>query len=82
MKCCICGPVRNCGPFLDKVLQNIEKIGELFEDYEILIYYDKSNDNSLTKLKEYTSKSYSYDYLKISYWKKIIEQDIQNKKTT
>ena len=32
MKCCICGPVRNCGPFLDKVLQNIEKIGSLFED--------------------------------------------------
>ena len=53
MKCCICGPVRNCGPFLDKVLRNIEKIGELFEDYEILIYYDKSTDNTLNKLKEY-----------------------------
>ena len=57
MKCCICGPVRNCGPFLDKVLQNIEKIGSLFEDYEILIYYDKSTDNSLNKLKEYQSKN-------------------------
>lgn len=53
MKCCICGPVRNCGPFLDKVLRNIEKIGELFDDYEILIYYDTSTDNSLHKLKEY-----------------------------
>ena len=29
MKCCICGPVKNCGPFLDKVLSNIEKIGAL-----------------------------------------------------
>jgi glycosyltransferase involved in cell wall biosynthesis len=57
MKCCICGPVRNCGPFLDKVLQNIEKIGSLFEDYEILIYYDKSTDNSLNKLKEYQAKN-------------------------
>jgi hypothetical protein len=53
MKCCICGPVRNCGPFLDKVLRNIEQIGAIFEDYEILIYYDRSNDNTLNKLKEY-----------------------------
>ena len=37
MKCCICGPVRNCGPFLDKVFSNIEKIGNIFDDYEILI---------------------------------------------
>ena len=57
MKCCICGPVRNCGPFLDKVLQNIEKIGSQFEDYEILIYYDNSTDNSLNKLKEYQAKN-------------------------
>ena len=28
MKCCICGPVRNCEPFLDKVFENIEKIGD------------------------------------------------------
>jgi hypothetical protein len=53
MKCCICGPVKNCGPFLDKVFQNIEKIGSLFEDYEILVYYDKSTDNTLIKLKQY-----------------------------
>ena len=26
IKCCICGPVKNCGPYLDKVLQNIEKL--------------------------------------------------------
>jgi len=57
MKCCICGPVRNCGPFLDKVLQNIEKIGSLFEDYEILIYYDNSTDNTLNKLKKYQAKN-------------------------
>jgi len=58
MKCCICGPVRNCGPFLDKVLQNIEKIGALFEEYEILVYYDNSNDNSLEKLIEYQKKNH------------------------
>ena len=27
---------KNCELFLDKVLKNIEKIGSLFEDYEIL----------------------------------------------
>jgi glycosyltransferase involved in cell wall biosynthesis len=53
MNCCICGPVRNCGPYLKKVLQNIEKIGSLFDDYKIVIYYDKSTDNSLAILKEY-----------------------------
>lgn len=57
MKCCICGPVRNCGPFLGKVLRNIEKIGGLFEDYEIVIYYDKSDDNSLHILKEYQKRN-------------------------
>lgn len=57
MKCCICGPVRNCEPFLDKVFENIEKIGKLFDDYEILIFYDKSSDNTLTKLKAYQQQN-------------------------
>jgi len=53
MKCCICGAVKNCGPYLDKVFKNIEKIGSLFNDYNIIIYYDDSNDDSLQKLKQY-----------------------------
>jgi len=57
MKCCICGPVRNCGPFLDKVFQNIEKIGALFDDYQIIIYYDNSSDNSLAKLMLYQKRN-------------------------
>jgi hypothetical protein len=57
MKCCICGPVRNCGPYLDKVLHNIEKIGAIFDDYEILIFYDKSDDNTLNKLKTYQANN-------------------------
>jgi hypothetical protein len=57
MNCCICGPVKNCGPYLNKVFQNIEKIGSLFDDYKILIYYDKSNDNTLQILKEYQKKN-------------------------
>jgi hypothetical protein len=57
MNCCICGPVKNCGPYLSKVLDNMEKIGSLFDDYTILIYYDKSNDNTLEILKNYQIKN-------------------------
>jgi hypothetical protein len=53
IKCCICGPVKNCGPYLDKVLENIEKIGALFKDYKICIFYDNSQDDSIVKLLNY-----------------------------
>lgn len=55
-KCCICGPVRNCEKYLDKVFQNIEKIGKIFDDYTLVIVYDESSDNSLAKLKEWQQK--------------------------
>ena len=51
--CCICGAVKNCGPYLEKVFQNIETIGELFEDYKIIISYDNSTDNSFDFLQQY-----------------------------
>ena len=57
MKCCICGTLKNCEPYLNKVLENIEKIGSLFDDYVIILYYDKSSDNSLQILKEYQIKN-------------------------
>ena len=53
MECCICGPVKNCAPYLSKVLDNMAKIGSLFDNYQIVIYYDESSDNSLQILKEY-----------------------------
>ena len=53
MNCCICGPVKDCAPYLNKVLTNMEKIGSLFDSYKIVIYYDKSSDNSLQILKDY-----------------------------
>lgn len=53
MNCCICGPVKNCGPYLSKVLENMAKIGSIFDDYQIIIYYDKSTDNTLDILKQY-----------------------------
>ena len=57
IECCICGPVKNCGPYLDKVLENIEKIGSLFKDYKICIFYDISRDDTLVKLLKYQNKS-------------------------
>jgi len=57
MNCCICGPVKNCGPYLKKVLQNIEQISSLFDDYKILLYYDNSTDNTLEILKEYQKRN-------------------------
>ena len=57
MNCCICGPVKNCAPYLSKVLSNMERIGSLFDDYQIVIYYDKSSDDSLQILKDYQKKN-------------------------
>jgi hypothetical protein len=53
MKVCICGTVKNVGKYLPLVFKNMEKIGSLFEDYKIIIYYDKSNDNTLHLLQTY-----------------------------
>ena len=53
MKCCICGPVKNCAPYLNKIFKNIEQIGSLFDDYKIIMYYDKSSDNTLHILQNY-----------------------------
>jgi hypothetical protein len=52
MKCCICGTVKNCGAYLDKIFLNMKVIGSLFEKYVIILYYDHSNDNTLDKLKK------------------------------
>ena len=57
MNCCICGPVKNCGKYLPKVLDNMIKIGSLFDDYNIVIFYDKSTDNTLEILKDYQTKN-------------------------
>jgi len=56
--CYFCGPVRNCGPYLDKVIHNIEILGEtVFNDnYKIVIFYDQSTDNTHDILKKYQHK--------------------------
>ena len=56
-KCCICGTVKNCGPYLQKVFKNIETIGQIFEDYKVIIAYDNSTDNSLHLLQQYQKQT-------------------------
>jgi hypothetical protein len=56
-KCCICGCVKNVGQYLDKIFQNMELIGSLFDDYVIILYYDVSTDNTLQKMREYKRKN-------------------------
>jgi hypothetical protein len=56
-KCCICGTIRDCGPYLDKIYQNMLQIGALFDDYKIIVYYDTSKDNTLEKLKQFSQSN-------------------------
>ena len=53
MTCCICGTVKNCASYMDKIFLNMDSIGALFEHYVIILYYDHSNDNTLEKIKKY-----------------------------
>jgi hypothetical protein len=62
MKCCICGTVRNCGKYLDNIFVIMEKIGTLFEDYAIILYYDHSVDNTLEKISSYSIKNSKLTY--------------------
>ena len=48
----ICGCVKNCGPFLPQVFDNIKNIITLFDSYKIVIAYDNSFDNTYNYLME------------------------------
>jgi hypothetical protein len=52
MNCCICGTVKNCGKYLPKVIENMTAIGSVFQEYQILFFYDTSSDDTLTVLKQ------------------------------
>lgn len=57
MKVCICSTIKNVGEHIGKVIANMERIGSLFEDYVILLYYDYSTDNTLSIVKNYQLKN-------------------------
>ena len=52
----ICGAARNCEPYLDAVFSNITRITELFADFHIIIAFDVSEDETLSKLMQYKEK--------------------------
>lgn len=56
MNCVFCGAVKNCGPYLGSVFKNIEQLGSLFDNYAIVLYLDKSTDNSYELLNQYRKK--------------------------
>lgn len=74
MKCCICGTIKNCGQYLDKIFENMKIMGELFEDYAIILFYDNSTDNTLEKL-----KSNQLNNNKIIFY--VNKNNISNKRT-
>jgi hypothetical protein len=43
--------VRNCGPYIDRSLDNVEKLAALFDDPEIILFYDASADDTLVRLR-------------------------------
>lgn len=64
VKVCICGTVRNCAPYLDRVFTNIEAIGSscFDNDYVVILFYDPSTDNTLAKLAEWKKKNARVSY--------------------
>lgn len=55
MACCM--TVRDCAPYLPKILKNIERLRSLFTDFVLIVAYDNCIDNSETLLKKYQSRS-------------------------
>lgn len=63
MKCCICGTVRDCGIYLKNILSIMEKIGSLFNEYKIILYYDTSKDNTKEILEKYSNNNKNMEYI-------------------
>jgi glycosyltransferase involved in cell wall biosynthesis len=55
--CCICGAVKDCAQYLERVLVNMEKIGSVFDEYVIILCYDNSTDSTLKILTDYVNKN-------------------------
>ena len=59
-KCCICAAVKDVGCHLPAIFANMETIGNIFEDYRVIFFYDTSDlwhDNTLDVIKEYQTRN-------------------------
>jgi glycosyltransferase involved in cell wall biosynthesis len=62
-KCFFGGCVYNCEKHLKNVIENIHKMGTVFDEYAIIVAYDKSDDKSLDILREEASKFKNFHLL-------------------
>ena len=46
-ECCICCPVLNAGKYMDNVLNNMIKLGSTFSAYNVVLFYEHSQDNTI-----------------------------------
>jgi glycosyltransferase involved in cell wall biosynthesis len=61
--CCICGAVKDCEQYLERVLANMEKISAVFDEYVIILCYDDSRDNTLKILTNYVEQNSRFHLL-------------------
>lgn len=52
-KCVICSAVKDIALYLPKIVKNMHRLGTLFDDYEIVFFYDKSTDGTGNLMKDY-----------------------------
>jgi len=56
MKVIIAGCAKNCGKYLDKTLEFIDSLRAYFTESKVIFAYDKSNDKTFDKLKQYKDR--------------------------
>jgi len=61
-KCCICGAIKGFGHHLDEVFLNMDRIGNMFDDYRVVLFFDHSEpswfiDNTLDKIQNYQERN-------------------------
>ena len=61
-KCCICAAVKGFAHHLDAVFLNMNKIGSIFDDYRVVIFFDHSEpswfiDDTLERIQRYQAQN-------------------------
>lgn len=56
-KVLICGVCRNIHSAAKNTIKNIEKLGQQFEDYAVIIYENNSDDNTVEIMQEWASRN-------------------------
>jgi len=67
-KCCICAAVKGFGHHLDAVFLNMDKIGSIFDDYRVVIFFDHSEpswfiDDTLERIQNYQARNNKVSFI-------------------